>query len=83
MSDRMSRIIAAGEEFRQYDIELGREWERERILNLLELEVSEWLSHDGTCDCKIRGEEGKRLIAIIKGDIKSSAHDFLVEEGDH
>ena len=35
MSDRMDRIREFAEEARQYDIELGREWERERILNLL------------------------------------------------
>lgn len=41
--------------------------ERERIIKLLEGEISEWLSHDGTCDCRIRGEEGKRLLELIKG----------------
>jgi len=44
--------------------------ERERIIKLLEEEISEWLSHDGTCDCRIRGEEGKRLLSLIKGENK-------------
>lgn len=35
MSDRMSKILEAGEENRQADIELGRELERERVLTLL------------------------------------------------
>lgn len=47
--------------------ESGRRAERERIVDLIEREVSEWLSHDGDCDCKVRGEEGSRLIRIIKG----------------
>lgn len=35
MSDRMSKILEAGEENRQADIELGRQLERERVLTLL------------------------------------------------
>ena len=35
MPDRMSKILEAGEENRQADIELGRELERDRILTLL------------------------------------------------
>jgi hypothetical protein len=66
MSDRMQRIIEAGEVIRGYDIELGRELERERIINLLKYEASEWLSHDGGCDCFIRGEEVLRLITKIE-----------------
>lgn len=46
--------------------EQGAEDERERIIELLELEASEWLSHHGTCDCKVRGEEVLRLIEKIK-----------------
>jgi hypothetical protein len=46
---------------------IERDSERERITKLLEKEISEWLSHDGTCDCRIKGEEGKRLLALIKG----------------
>ena len=45
----------------------GRRAELDRIVDLIEREVSEWLSHDGDCDCKVRGEEGSRLIRIIKG----------------
>lgn len=47
---------------------VGRGTERKRIVELLNLEVSEWLSHDGECDCKTRGEEGLRLIARIEGE---------------
>ena len=35
-SARMEKILEAGEENRQADIELGRQLERERILHLLE-----------------------------------------------
>ena len=41
--------------------------EQRRIIKIIEDEVSEWVSHDGDCDCKVRGEEGSRLIRIIKG----------------
>jgi hypothetical protein len=68
MSDRMKKIIEAGEVIRGYDVELGRDLERERIVNLLKYEASEWLSHDGTCDCRIRGEEVLRLIEKIEED---------------
>jgi hypothetical protein len=37
-----------------------------RIIKLLEDEQSDWLSHDGECDCRIKGLEIKRLIALIK-----------------
>jgi len=33
---------------------------------LLQLEASEWLSHDGECDCKLKGEEVVRLIKKIE-----------------
>jgi hypothetical protein len=36
MSERMEKILEAGEENRQADIELGRRLERARILQLLE-----------------------------------------------
>ena len=49
-----------------FGIQVGRGLERQRIIDLLELEASEWLSHDGTCDCKIRGLEVKRLIEKIE-----------------
>jgi len=44
----------------------GIKEERERIIELLEYEASEWLSHHGTCDCKARGEEVLRLISKIE-----------------
>jgi hypothetical protein len=66
MSDRMKKIIETGEALRQFDIELGAKQERERIINLLNAEASEWLSHDGGCDCFIRGEEVLRLITKIE-----------------
>ena len=47
----------------------GVKAERKRIINLLELEVAEWLSHDGECDCKVKGEEGIRLVSKIKGEM--------------
>jgi hypothetical protein len=40
MSERMSKILEAGEENRQADIELGRQLERERILVLLQSLIS-------------------------------------------
>ena len=45
----------------------GAKFEYERIVRLLEAQVSEWLSHDGECDCKVKGEEGVRLIGLIRG----------------
>jgi hypothetical protein len=35
MSERMEKILEAGEENRQADIELGRQLERERILQMI------------------------------------------------
>ena len=66
MSDLMDKIHEFAEEARQWDIEHGRQLERDRIIKLLELEASEWLSHDGECDCKLKGEEGVRLISRIR-----------------
>ncbi len=40
MSERMRKILEAGEDNRQADIELGRQLERERILVLLQSLVS-------------------------------------------
>ena len=40
MSERMRKILEAGEENRQADIELGRQLERDRILVLLQSLVS-------------------------------------------
>ena len=35
MSERMKKILEAGEENRQADIDLGRQLERERILQMI------------------------------------------------
>ena len=35
MSERLEKILEAGEENRQADIELGRQLERERILQMI------------------------------------------------
>ena len=35
MSERMNKILDAGEENRQADIELGRQLERDRVLSLV------------------------------------------------
>jgi hypothetical protein len=47
MSERMRKILEAGEENRQADIELGRSLERERIVELLKgsvmTEHQDWL----------------------------------------
>lgn len=40
MSDRMRKILEAGEDNRQADIELGRQLERDRILVLLQSLIS-------------------------------------------
>ncbi len=40
MSERMRKILEAGEDNRQADIELGRQLERDRILVLLQSLVS-------------------------------------------
>ena len=45
----------------------GVKFEHDRIVRLLEAQVSEWLSHDGECDCRLKGEEGVRLIGLIRG----------------
>jgi hypothetical protein len=47
-------------------IMVGRGLEHQRIIELLQLEASEWLSHDGECDCKLKGEEVVRLIKRIE-----------------
>ena len=47
---------------------VGTSKERRRILELLKVEASEWLSHDGVCDCKARGEEVLRLITLVEGE---------------
>lgn len=40
MSERMRKILEAGEDNRQADIELGRQLERDRILVLLQSLIS-------------------------------------------
>lgn len=54
----------------EYDIGIivGTSKERQRIIELLKAEASEWLSHDGVCDCRYKGEEVLRLITLIKGE---------------
>ena len=47
-------------------VEAGVKQERDRIIELLELEASEWLSHDGACLCRYKGDEVLRLITKIK-----------------
>lgn len=47
-------------------VKAGVKQERERIVEMLNLEASEWLSHHGSCDCKVRGDEVLRLIEKIK-----------------
>tara|TARA_R110000772_G_scaffold151147_1_gene261899 strand:- start:60 stop:245 length:186 start_codon:yes stop_codon:yes gene_type:complete len=55
-----------------WDYELGYNQgvkaEHDRIVRLLELEASEWLSHDGECDCRIKGNEGIRLIGRLMSE---------------
>ena len=53
MSDRMDRIREFAEEARQYDIELGRKLERERIIAML---LNGW------------EDENSPIIAAIKGE---------------
>lgn len=51
-------------------ITVGTTSERARIIDLLQREAGQWLSHDGGCDCAIRGEEIFRLISLIEGKKK-------------
>ena len=46
----------------------GVETERERIIALLEVEASELEGHDCADDCKIRAQELRLGIALIKGE---------------
>lgn len=62
----MADVVETGMVLRRMDIEDGRKLERQRIIDVLEYEASEWLSHYGSCDCAVRGEEVKRLIGIIE-----------------
>jgi hypothetical protein len=47
-------------------IMIGRGLERRRIIEFLQAEASEWLSHDGECDCRYKGDEVLRLIKKIE-----------------
>ena len=71
MSNPNTRLMTEQEEA-MYDAGLmdGRDNERERIIELLETEMSELESHDGTCDCKIRADELRVAIDLIKGENK-------------
>lgn len=53
MSDRMERIREFAEEARQYDIEVGRKLERERIVAML---LDGWVSEDSPIIAAIKGE---------------------------
>jgi hypothetical protein len=47
MSDRMKRLVEAGEVFRQFDIELGAKQERERICQeILDIDLEKDYSDD-------------------------------------
>jgi hypothetical protein len=47
-------------------VTVGKGLEHRRIIDLLQLEASEWLSHDGVCDCRYKGDEVLRLIKKIE-----------------
>ena len=50
----------------QVGIIVGKTTERQAIIELLQLEASEWLSHDGECLCRYKGDEVVRLIKKIE-----------------
>jgi hypothetical protein len=54
MSDRLGKILEAGEDNRQADIELGRQLERERITTMLV--VDGWEREDSPMIRAIKGE---------------------------
>ena len=47
---------------------VGTSKERQRILELLKVEASELLSHDGECGCRYKGDEILRLITLVEGE---------------
>jgi len=53
MSERLEKILEAGEENRQADIELGRQLERERIIAML---VDGWEKEDSPMIRAIKGQ---------------------------
>ena len=62
MSDRMKKIVEAGEALRQFDIELGAKQERERIISLVGHSLFNDVDHiPSLC-------EGCDFIARIKGE---------------
>jgi len=44
----------------------GRSQERKEIIDFLEIEASDWLSHDGACLCRYKGDEILRLVKKIE-----------------
>lgn len=61
MSDRMDRIREFAEEARQWDIEVGRKLERERIIALLQAEGV-------TCGMNQPEWELSEIVALIEGE---------------
>lgn len=47
-------------------VSVGEGRERQKIIELLQMEASEWLSHDGECLCRYKGDEVIRLIKKIE-----------------
>jgi hypothetical protein len=54
------------ENAQELGIVMGKSQERQRIVDLLNAEASEWLSHDGECLCRYKGDEVIRLIKKIE-----------------
>ena len=50
----------------QVGIIVGKTTERQAIIELLQLQADEWLSHDGECLCRYKGDELVRLIKKIE-----------------
>jgi hypothetical protein len=42
---------------------VGKGLEHQRIIDLLQAKAYEWLSHDGECDCRYKGDE---IVSLIK-----------------
>lgn len=61
MSDRMQKLIEAGEAMRQFDIELGAKQERERIIALIQAEGV-------TCGMNQPEWKLSEIVALIKGE---------------
>jgi hypothetical protein len=54
------------ENAQELGIVMGKSQERQRIVDLLNAEAFEWLSHDGECLCRYKGDEVIRLIEKIE-----------------